>query len=71
MGSYGGNVMPQPQVREVTLYADIGEVRMEVQTANCNWLLADVWVLLALAPDDSWGNDTRGSLGEREKQKQP
>jgi hypothetical protein len=28
-----GGVMPQPQVGEATVYADIGEMRMDVQAA--------------------------------------
>jgi hypothetical protein len=43
-------LMQQPHEREVTVYADIGEVRMEVQPANCNRLLADGWVLLGIYP---------------------
>jgi hypothetical protein len=39
--------MQQPQM---TVYADIGEVRTEVQTANCNRLLAEGWVLLGVYP---------------------
>jgi hypothetical protein len=31
--------MQQPQVREVTVYADIGEVRTETRVAVCNQLL--------------------------------
>ena len=42
--------MQQPQVREVTVYADIGEVRMETRAAECNQLLADGWVLLGVYP---------------------
>jgi hypothetical protein len=33
--------MQQPQVREVTVYADIGEVRTEIRVAVCNQLLAE------------------------------
>jgi hypothetical protein len=38
--------MQQQQAKEMPVYADIGEVRLEVQAANCNRLLADGWVLL-------------------------
>jgi hypothetical protein len=37
--------MQQPQVM---VYADIGEVRMETRTAECNRLLAQGWVLLGM-----------------------
>jgi hypothetical protein len=64
--------MPQPQVREVTLYADIGEVRIEVQTANCNRLLADGWALLGACPLTTVEEMAQGgSPEEQEKQKQP
>ena len=42
--------MQQPQLREVMVYADIAEVRMEVRVAACNQLLADGWVLLGIYP---------------------
>jgi hypothetical protein len=47
-----GRVIQQPHV---TVYADIAEVRMEVQAANCNRLLADGWVLLGVYPLTSVG----------------
>jgi hypothetical protein len=34
----------------MTVYPDIGEVRLEVQAANCNRLLAEGWVLLGAYP---------------------
>jgi hypothetical protein len=34
----------------MSLYADIGEVRMETRAAACNQLLADEWVLLGIYP---------------------
>jgi hypothetical protein len=42
--------MQKLQVEEITGYANIGEVRMEVQVASCNRLLADGWVLLGVYP---------------------
>jgi hypothetical protein len=42
--------MQQPQEREVTVYTDIAEVRMETRTADCKKLLAAGWVLLGVYP---------------------
>jgi hypothetical protein len=58
--------MQQPPVREVTEYADIGEVRMEVRAAVCNQLLADGWVLLGVYPLTSVGE-----MVPQEERKQP
>jgi hypothetical protein len=61
--------MQQPQV---TVYADIGEVRMEARAASCTQLLADGWVLLGIYPLTTVGEMTQGgSREEQEKQKQP
>jgi hypothetical protein len=63
--------MQQPQAREVTLYADIGEVRMETRAAGCNQLLAEGWVLLGVYPLTTLGEMAEGrSRGEGER-KQP
>jgi hypothetical protein len=63
--------MQQPHVREVTLYADIGEVRMETRATACNQLLAAGWVLLGVYPLTTLGEMAEGrSRGEGE-QKQP
>jgi hypothetical protein len=42
--------MQQPHEREVISYAAIGEVRLEVQAATCNRLLAEGWVLFGVYP---------------------
>jgi hypothetical protein len=42
--------MQQPHEREVTVYADITEVRQETRVAECQKLLADGWVLLGAYP---------------------
>jgi hypothetical protein len=42
--------MQQPQEREVTVYADITEVRQETRVAECKKLLAEGWVLLGVYP---------------------
>jgi hypothetical protein len=42
--------MQQPHVREVSVYADIAEVRMETRAADCKKLLAEGWVLLGAYP---------------------
>jgi hypothetical protein len=61
--------MQQPQV---TVYTDIGEVKLETRVAECNQLLADGWVLLGIYPLTLVGEMAQGaSRGEQEKQKQP
>jgi hypothetical protein len=42
--------MQQPHLGDVTIYADIGEVRMETWAADCKKLLAAGWVLLGVYP---------------------
>jgi hypothetical protein len=42
--------MQQPRLGEITVYADIDEVRMETRAATCNQLLAKGWVLLGVYP---------------------
>ena len=63
--------MQQPQVREVTVYADIGEVRMETRAAECNQLLADGWVLLGVYPLTTVGEMAQGGAGADGERKQP
>ena len=60
--------MQQPHV---TVYADIAEVRMEVQGAECNRLLADGWVLLGVYPLTTVGEMTEGESGNGQEQTQP
>jgi hypothetical protein len=60
--------MQQPQV---TVYADIGEVKMETRAAACNQLLANGWVLLGVYPLTAVGEMApRESDGEQQKQPQ-
>jgi hypothetical protein len=54
---------------EVTGYADIGEVRMEVPAVNCNRLLADSWVLLGAHPLTTVAEMTQGGAGENGEQR--
>jgi hypothetical protein len=61
--------MQQPQVREVTVYADIGEVRTVTGAAACNQLLTEGWVLLGVYPLTTVGEMTGGE--SRGEQKQP
>jgi hypothetical protein len=42
--------MQQPHLGEVTIYADITEIRQETRAAECKKLLADGWVLLGVYP---------------------
>jgi hypothetical protein len=62
--------MQQPQVRELTVYADIGEVRMETRAAVCNQLLAEGWVLLGIYPLTRVAEMTEGESGNGQQQKQ-
>jgi hypothetical protein len=54
-------------MREMTLYADIGEVRMETRATACNQLLAEGWVLLGIYPLTTVGEMAQGG-GEQQKQ---
>jgi hypothetical protein len=60
--------MQQPQM---TVYADITEVRIEVQAASCNQLLADGWVLLGVYPLARVGEMTQGASNGEQTRKQP
>ena len=42
--------MQQPHLEEVSVYADITEVRQETRIAECKKLLENGWVLLAPYP---------------------
>jgi hypothetical protein len=42
--------MQQPSAGEVTIYADITEVRQETRAAECKKLLENGWVLLGVYP---------------------
>jgi hypothetical protein len=56
--------MQQPQL---TVYADIGEVRMETRAAVCNELLADGWVLLGIYPLTTVADMTPRGEGEEQR----
>jgi hypothetical protein len=60
--------MQQPQV---TTYADIAEVRMPVQAATCNQLLAAGWVLLGVYPLTTVAEMTEGAAGDGQEREQP
>ncbi|HZA24268.1 MAG TPA: hypothetical protein VFA32_16970 [Dehalococcoidia bacterium] len=60
--------MQQPQV---TVYADIAEVKTEVRAAACNQLLAVGWVLLGIYPLTTVGEMAPREADEEQKQKQP
>jgi hypothetical protein len=59
--------MQQPHLGDVTIYADIAEVRMETRTAECKKLLAAGWVLLGVYPLTTIGEEYGAA---RRKQKQ-
>jgi hypothetical protein len=58
--------MQQPHLGEVTVYADITEIRQETRVAACKKLLADGWVLLGIFPLTTVGAPAPGiPLGRR------
>jgi hypothetical protein len=61
--------MQQPPAREMSVYADIAEVKMETRAAVCNQLLAQGWVLLGVYPLTTVADMTPREAGE-EQQKQ-
>jgi hypothetical protein len=61
--------MQQQQAREMPVYADIGEVRLEVQAVNCNRLLAAGWVLLGIYPLTTVGEMGAGQPGDGDQRK--
>jgi hypothetical protein len=63
--------MQQPHVREMSLYADIGEVKMETRAAACTQLRALGWVLLGIYPLTSVGEMAEGKSHGEGEQKQP
>jgi copper transport protein len=58
-----GGPMRQPHEREMTIYADIGEVRMEVRVSDCNQMLADGWLLLGAYPLTTVGDPAQRNPG--------
>ena len=62
--------MQQPHLGEVTIYADITEVRMETRAADCKKLLADGWVMLGVYPLTTAGEPPhrKARKGQAEKQ---
>jgi hypothetical protein len=65
---YWSDSMQQPNVGDVTIYADIAEVRTLTGAAACNQLLADGWVLLGVYPLTTVGEEYGTSRRERQKQ---
>jgi hypothetical protein len=63
--------MQQPPIGEVTIYADIAEVRMETRVASCNQLIAAGWVLLGVYPLTTVGEPTRGKSRRGQTENQP
>jgi hypothetical protein len=60
--------MQQLPLGEVTVYADIGEVRLETRAATCNQLLAEGWVLLGVYPLTTVADMTPGGASENGEQ---
>jgi hypothetical protein len=51
--------MQQPHLEEVSVYADITEVRQETRVAECKKLLENGWVLLGVYPLTTVGEPTQ------------
>jgi hypothetical protein len=63
--------MQQPHAGEVTIYADITEVRMETRTADCKKLLAEGWVLLGIYPLTTAGEPTQRKSRKGQQENNP
>jgi hypothetical protein len=71
-GAIAEKAMQQPHLGDVTIYADITEVRQETRAADCKKLLADGWVLLGVYPLTTVGESPprRSRKGQTEKRLQ-
>jgi hypothetical protein len=65
------DTMQQPVLGEVSVYADIAEVRMETRAAECKKLLAAGWVLLGVYPLTTVGEPGQGSSRRRQGENNP
>jgi hypothetical protein len=63
--------MQQPYEREVTVYADITEARMETRAANYKKLIAEGWVMLGAYPVTMVGDEARGRSRRQQSEQQP
>jgi hypothetical protein len=54
---------------QITVYGDIGEVRMETRATTCNQLLAEEWVLLGVYPLTTVGEMAPGGARENGEQR--
>jgi hypothetical protein len=64
--------MQQPHLGEVTIYADITDVRQKTRASECKKLLTDGWVLLGVYPLTTVGESRqrKSRRGQREEQPQ-
>ena len=68
--------MQQPHLEEVSVYADITEIRQETQVAACKTLLENGWVLLGAYPLTAVGEppqrkSRRGQTEQKLEDNQP
>jgi hypothetical protein len=63
--------MQQPYEREVTVYADITEVRMETRVANYKKLIAEGWVMLGAYPLTMVGDEAHGRSRRQQSEQHP
>ena len=62
--------MQQPHLEEVSVYADITEIRQETQVAACKTLLENGWVLLGAYPLTMVGDEARGRSRRQQSEQQ-
>jgi hypothetical protein len=65
------DIMQQPHLGEVTVYADIAEVRMETRAAECKKLLAAGWVLLGIYPLTTVGEPAHRKARREQTEQKP
>jgi hypothetical protein len=63
--------MQQPHMGEITIYADITEVRMETRAAEWKKLLAEGWVLLGVYPLTTVGEPAHGKSRRGQRENNP
>jgi hypothetical protein len=63
--------MQQPHLEEVSVYADITEVRQETRVAECKKLLADGWVLLGVYPLTTVGQPAQRKPRKGQQENKP
>jgi hypothetical protein len=63
--------MQQRLLGEMTIYADITEVRQETRVAECKKLVADGWILLGAYPLTTVGQSPQRKHRKEQTEKKP